>query len=249
MHMAMEDCYARSYCTKFRDESQCNFECIAYHQMNNVFEMSGLPKRYRHNIPLRPDGVDLERFRQLKDWIHVEEEIVEGKRTFRHSIVDKVKNGLGLFIWSETKGNGKTSWAAKIMQGYFRAIGVTNNLRTRGLYINVPEFLEDMRNNMNNPTEEHQRLVNLVKKVDMVIFDDIGTESPTKWVREQLYIIINKRYAEGLCNIFTSNMSLAQLGHEEVLGDRIASRIQGSCEIIEFRGQDKRGMEKESRRT
>jgi DNA replication protein DnaC len=87
----------------------------------------------------------------------------------------------------------------------------------------------------------------LIKQVDMVFFDDIGTESPTKWVREQLYIIINHRYAEGLCSIFTSNMSLAQIGHEEVLGDRIASRLDGSCDVIEFKGNDRRREEKENR--
>lgn len=247
--MTMEDCYARHYCSKFRDDEQCNFGCVAYHQMTNIFDLSGLPKRYRHNIPLKPDEVDLPKFKMLKDWVTVNEQIIDGKVKYQHNIIDKVGQGLGLFLWSDTKGNGKTSWASKIMQSYFRAVGVQNNLRTRGLYINVPEFLEDMRRNMDNPTQEHKRLVKLIKIVDIVFFDDIGTESPTNWVREQLYIILNKRYAEGLCSIFTSNISLAQLGHEEILGDRIASRINGSCEIIEFKGDDRRELEKENRRT
>jgi DNA replication protein DnaC len=241
--MAMNDCYARSYCKGFGKEI-CNFECVAYHQMKNIFELSGMPKRYRYELPLRPEQVDLDKFRELKEWTTVTE--TDGK--FHHNVVDKVERGLGLFLWSDTKGNGKTSWAAKIMQSYFRAIGVNNNLRTRGLFVNIPELLEDMRKNMDEPTAEHRRLMKLLKTVDIVVFDDIGTESPTKWVREQLYIIINKRYSEGLCNIFTSNISLAQLGHEELLGDRIASRIQGSCDIIEFRGSDKRPEEKESRK-
>lgn len=244
--MAMEDCYARSYCTKFRDIHQCNYECVAYHQMNNIFELSGMPKRYRYELPLRPDEIDLPKFRALKEWIEVEEKIVDGKRKFYHKVLEKVKSGRGLYIWSDTKGNGKTSWACKIMQAYFRAVGVTNDLRTRGLYINVPELLEEMRQNMDNPTPEHREKLRLIKEVDLVIFDDIGTESPTRWVREQLYILINKRYSESLCTIYTSNISLAQLGHEEVLGDRIASRINGSCDIIEFKGTDKRHKEKES---
>ncbi len=242
--MTMEDCYARSYCKKFRDDSTCNYECVAYHQMQTIFNLSGLPKRYRYELLLKPDGVDLDKFRELKSWTTVDE--VDGKH--HHNVLDKVGRGLGLFLWSAGKGNGKTSWAAKIMQAYFRAVGVTNNMRTRGLFVNVPELLEDMRRNMDNPTDEHKKLMGLLKTVDLVVFDDIGTESPTKWVREQLYILINKRYSEGLCNIFTSNISLAQLGHEEVLGDRIASRINGSCDLIEFGGTDKRPLEKESRK-
>lgn len=245
--MAMEDCYARSYCKQFRNESQCNPGCVAYHQMNNIFDLSGLPKRYRNYTPLKPDKIDLEQYRLLKDWITVREEMVDGKIKHIHNIIEKVEDGLGLFLWSDTKGNGKTSWAAKIMQSYFRAVGMHNNLRTRGLYINVPEFLEDMRRNMSEPSSEFQRKVKLIKTVDMVFFDDIGTESPTNWVREQLYIVINTRYAEGLCNIFTSNIGLDKLGHEDILGDRIASRIQGSCELIHFKGKDRRFEEREAR--
>lgn len=240
--MAMQECYARSYCKGF-DTNICNYECVAYHQLNNIFELSGMPKRYRHHIPLVPENIDRQKFLELKDWITVTEE--NGK--FKHNVIDKVQAGLGLLLWSETKGNGKTSWAAKIMQAYFRAVGLRNNLRTRGIFVNVPELLEQMRNNMNFPTEEHTALMHNLKTVDMVVFDDIGTESPTNWVREQLYIIINKRYSEGLCSIFTSNMSLAQLGHEDVLGDRIASRINGSCDKIEFRGNDRRDEEKRKR--
>lgn len=246
--MSMEECYARSYCTKFRDDEQCNYACVAFHQMNSIFELSGLPKRYRYELPLKPDEIDLQHFRTLKSWTEVDEEEVDGRIVYHHRIVEKVENGEGLFLWSEEKGNGKTAWSAKIMQAYFRAVGVHNNLRTRGIYISVPEFLEDMRRNMDDPSPEHKKKMRLLKEVDIVLFDDIGTESPTKWVREQLYILINKRYAEGLCNIFTSNISLAQLGHEEILGDRIASRIQGSCDIIEFKGQDKRPLDKERRK-
>jgi DNA replication protein DnaC len=246
--VVMEDCYAKAYCTKFGDTVQCNYECIAYHQMNTIFELSGLPKRYRYELPLRPDSVDLPKYRELREWIDVHRVEVDGRPKYVHNVVDKVNKGLGLFLWSDTKGNGKTSWAAKILQAYFRAVGVLNNMRTRGLFINVPEFLEDMRRNMDTPSAEHKRLVDLITEVDLVVFDDIGTESPTKWVREQLYIIINKRYSEGKACIFTSNISLASLGHEEILGDRIASRITGFCDMVEFKGTDRREGEKERRK-
>lgn len=245
--MSMDNCYARSFCTKYQDDEQCNYGCVAFHQMNVVYDLSRIPKKYRYELPLVPDEIDLEQFKQLRQWIDVKEEESAGNRVFRHNVKEKIQQGEGLFLWSESKGNGKTSWALKIMQAYFRAVALHNNLQTKGLYISVPEFLEDMRRSMDDPSPEHRELLRLAKTVDLVLFDDIGTESPTKWVREQLYIIINSRESNGLSSIFTSNLSLAQLGHPDYLGERIASRIEGSCDIVHLQGRDKRRSSKEAK--
>lgn len=239
--MVMTDCFARTYCKKYGDEGVCQYGCIAYHQMNTIYSLSNLPKKYQQPIPLVPDTVDLDAFRKLKAWTVVEP---DGPK-FIHHVLDKVKGGQGLFIWSTTKGNGKTSWATKILHAYFRAVGVWNTMKCRGLYVNVAELLDSMRSNMDKPDEKHLTLMRRIRTADVVIFDDIGTESPTKWVREQLYIIINKRYSDELVSIFTSNASLDTLADEDKLGDRIASRIAGSCDQIQLRGGDNRYLEGE----
>lgn len=239
--MVMTDCFARTYCRKYGDEEVCQYGCIAYHQMNTIYSFSNLPKKYQQPIPLVPDKIDLDAFRRLKAWTTVEQ---DGPK-FYHHVLDKVKGGRGLFIWSTTKGNGKTTWATKILHAYFRAVGVWNPMKCRGLYVNVAELLDSMRSNMDNPDDKHLTLMRRIRTADIVIFDDIGTESPTKWVREQLYILINKRYSDELVSIFTSNTPLDALADEDKLGDRIASRIAGSCELVELRGGDNRYLGEE----
>jgi integrase len=53
--------------------------------------------------------------------------------------------------------------------------------------------------------------------------DDLGTEKPTDWALQTLYLIIDRRYPEMMQTIISSNLNLDELSSR--LGDRIASRI------------------------
>lgn len=220
----MKKCWAESYCKMFNEQrTNCHAHCIGYIQLQNLYSMSNMPKKYQYDMPLVPDDIDRQSFLYLKEW--------------KENVKENVEQGRGLFLYSKTKGTGKTSWACKIANEYARHVALKNNLRCRILFVPVPGFLDEMRQNMNNPTEEFQEMRENIKKADLVIWDDIGTESPTNWVREQLYIFINNREANGLSQIFTSNVDLELLKDEKYLGERIVSRIVGSCDLIEFKSK------------
>jgi DNA replication protein DnaC len=185
-----------------------------------------MPAKYQYDLPLECDDEDRDAFLFLKD--------------FKDNIEEHVEKGHGVFLSSHGKGNGKTSWACKIMSEYFRKVALTNNLRCRGLFINVPEFLDILRNNMDDPSEDVAELQDEIRSADLVIWDDIGTEIPTKWVRQTLYKFINYRESNGKAQIYTSNIKISALSDEDYLGDRIVDRIYGQCEIIEFVGSSRR---------
>lgn len=179
-----------------------------------------MPKRYQYENPLIAQDADRDSFIYLRDWMI--------------DVESHVQKGDGLFLISETKGNGKTSWACKIMNEYFKKVALRNNLRCRGLFINVPQFFQDLKQSFDNPSEEFAELLRNIKTADLVIWDDIGTESPTRFVRDTLYNFINFRYAEEKSQIFTSNVSLELMQDENWLGERTVSRIVGSCDIVRF---------------
>jgi DNA replication protein DnaC len=225
----MKRCQAETYCKSFNEErSKCHEYCIGYVQLQNIYSMSNMPKRYQYAMPLIPPTEDRDAFLFLRD--------------FQLDVVRHVEEGHGLFIHSSTKGNGKTSWSCKIMNEYFRHVAMTNNLRCRGLFVNVPDFLDQLRDNMDDkePNEELEDLKNHIKTADIVIWDDIGTENPSKWVRQTLYKFINYRESNGKTQIFTSNIPLADLSAEDYLGERVVDRIKGQCEIVRLSGQSKR---------
>lgn len=220
----MNRCQAEAYCKGF--PHKCQEFCIGYVQMQNIYDLSYIPKKYQFEIPLVPDQEDRSAFMTLRE--------------FQLSVEDHIKEGHGLFIHSKSKGNGKTSWACKIMNEYFRKVAMTNNLRCRGLFVNVPEFLDKLRDAMDEPSEEVRDFCQEIMRADLVIWDDIGTENPSKWVRQTLYKYINYRESNAKSQIFTSNIPLMELVKEEFLGERVVNRIKGQCKIIEFVGQSRR---------
>jgi DNA replication protein DnaC len=223
-------CWAESYCKGF--PSKCGWDCIGWHQLNNIYALSHMPKRYQRELILNLDAPDSQQDKMayvfLRDWMQ--------------DVERNIKEGNGLYIMSQNRGNGKTSWACKIMNEHFKNVALRNDLRCRGIFINVPSFLQDMRQAMDSEEhrEEANQKIESIMNADLVIWDDIGTEVPSNWVRERLYSFINHRYSNNLSQIFTSNIMLEDLAHEKFMGERIASRIIGQCQIVEFKQRDRR---------
>ena len=84
-----------------------------------------------------------------------------------------VDNGDSFVLYSNGTGNGKTSWAIKIMLSYFDKIWAGNGFRTRGYFVYVPDLLNRAKANISNPDEEYQEIMENIKDVDLLILDDI----------------------------------------------------------------------------
>ena len=104
--------------------------------------------------------------------------------------------------------------------------------------MNTNIFLEQLRNSFDDKESNINTLLDRAYKCDLLILDDIGVERGTPWTQERLYDLLNTRYNECKCTIFTSNLSPSEI--EDKLGTRIASRIRSS-KIIELKGVDRRG--------
>lgn len=216
-------CYAEHYCKKAK--SECNEYCGGYRVLKTLYSISRIPVKYQFNTPLTPAIEDLPKYEELQ--------------YFMDHIVEKVEAGDGLYIWSERTGNGKTTWATKIIGQYFRKIAFNSGLENEGLYIYLPTFLNDLRSSFNNPDPELEEVVQMISHCKLLIIDDIGAENPSEWVRERLLSYINTRVSNNLSTIYTSNVSLDDLG--EKMGERVKSRITGSVKEIHLTGKDRRG--------
>ena len=215
-------CFAEAYCQK--DKSACSDLCGGYRVLRALYNLSRMPEGYRYNITLEAKQSELPAFEALNE--------------YKEKVLQKVEVGEGLYIWGKSTGNGKTSWACKIMSHYFRKIAFDTGLENEGLYIFLPTFLEDLRNNYEDKDPDFEQVLTMVKSCKLLIIDDIGAERVTDWVRERVVSIINTRVSNNLATIYTSNRSPEEL--KEDLGDRIASRVVGSSQVIEMVGGDRR---------
>ena len=120
------DCWYKKVCAY---ESCVN--CIRYAEMKYLIENSGIPKVRQKPIMLDA-GVDYDKFITLAN--------------IKDNIADYVEIGdFNLYICSKETGNGKTSWAIKILLKYFDQRWAGNGFRKIGYFQHVPTLLNTLK--------------------------------------------------------------------------------------------------------
>ena len=228
-----DNCYLRDKCWKFQKNptAECKFSnvyCPKLFRMDYLFNEALLTQKQRFYIPLRidEDGTDREEFKQLQ--------LIE------QNIEQFVDNGANLYLHSMGSGCGKTSWALRLIQDYLEKIWHKSDLTCRALFINVPRFLQSLKDSISNTNDYADHIRKNILKADLVVFDEIATGGVSKFEYENLLSIINTRIEEGKSNIYTSNLNGEQLN--DILGERLYSRIVNLSTDIELHGSDKRSI-------
>lgn len=86
-------------------------------------------------------------------------------------------------------------------------------------------------------------LLSAMLEADLLIVDDLGTEFITPFVLSTLYQLVNTRMGRHLPTVYTTNIVTQQLLITRYT-EKVASRLLGSCEILQFFGKDIRLAEK-----
>lgn len=115
--------------------------------------------------------------------------------------------------------------------------------------IYYPEFLRSLKESFNDPEEYNQKF-KFIKKVEVLLIDDIGAETMTEWTRDEvLGTILQYRIQEKLTTFFTSNLTIKDLeehfsiskgGVEQVKAKRIVERIKWLTEEMTLVSENKR---------
>ena len=135
------------------------------------------------------------------------------------------EKGKGLYLYSDTRGSGKTRMAISIGNALMKVkrVGVK--------YTTTLDLLGEIKKTFDKDSQvTESELINLIKKIDVLILDDVGVEKPTSWVKSIFYSILDARMDNKKLTIFTSNLSMDELQHD----DRLKSRIEKMALPIEF---------------
>lgn len=148
----------------------------------------------------------------------------------------------GLYIYGEP-GRGKTHLAVAMLRSFMLA-------GRAGIYVTTVELMEKFKSLSSE--KKNFELMDLIQNSPFLILDDLGTEKPSDWVLERLFLILDHRSKtarsrenpDGVITVITSNYSLEELiprlalQGEPVSGTRIVSRIRGMCLPAKMRGID-----------
>ena len=120
-----------------------------------------------------------------------------------------------------------------------------------GAIVYMPDFMEDLKNMIAEP-QKLQETVELFKRVDLLVLDDIGAEILNPWARDHVLAAILNFRMNRKPTFYTSNHSLEALeqhfsftdrdGEDEHRGRRLMERIAPFVEVVEVYGDNKRGM-------
>ncbi len=163
-------------------------------------------------------------------------------------------DGKGLLLTGPI-GVGKTHLAVGILQALVAERGAT------GLFYDYRELLKQVQNSYNRQVQATElEVLKPVFEAEVLVLDELGASKPTDWVWDTVAHILNTRYNDRRTTIITTNYanaaplgSLLELGggalgqaraaaREETLGDRIGermrSRLQEMCVVVEMQGVD-----------
>ena len=195
--------------------------------VDTYLENSNIPRRYLSDIKLRPCQSDEQSFMELN--------------TIKLNIKDFVAQGNNLLIYSAYTGNGKTTWATKILVEYIKSVGrVSFRDNCPGLFINVSNFLNKKKLAITDSSlaEEVKSIEKRILSANLVVFDDLGVKDISAYEMNSLYYWIDDRTSNLKSCIFTSNLSPQIL--ETVLDPRVYSRVINYSILKEITGGDNR---------
>lgn len=233
------------------DGSRAAVECACKISRRGVrqFEAARIPERYRDctldNFTTNRTGPN-ESF---------ERAVIQARGFVRN--LSWTLDGDGLLITGPV-GVGKTHLAVGILQALISEKGV------KGLFVHGGDLLKQVQDSYNRSANVTEReILRPIFAADVLVLDELGAARRTDWVAETIEHILNTRYNDCKATIITTNFANASgagthqanyPGHhlsqsvlaarQETLGDRIGermrSRLQEMCTVIEMNGSDYR---------
>ena len=156
-------------------------------------------------------------------------------------------DGNGLLLTGSI-GVGKTHLAVGMLQALVSERGA------KGLFFDYRDLLKQVQNSYNRSVDVTElEILQPVFDAEVLVLDELGASKPTDWVWDTVAHILNTRYNDRRTTIITTNYAnLAPLAadasgprsaiREETLGDRIGermrSRLQEMCVVVEMSGED-----------
>ncbi len=140
---------------------------------------------------------------------------------------EMLEQSKGLLFYGPT-GTGKT----------YLADCIANALKAQGVPVVVTSLLR-----VTADADALTRIIERMKAARLLVLDDLGTERDTSFKREQVFSVLDSRYASKRPLIVTTNLSLSEMKAGEVSAQRIFDRVLSMCYPVFVGGESWRWAE------
>lgn len=164
-----------------------------------------------------------------------EEKTKYQENIYTFDIPKEIKNAKMKDIYTDDPNRFETiKWLKKFLDNYqkdkfIKGLYLTGNFGTGKTYlisamlnelakkgskiaiIYFPEFLRSLKASFNDD-ESYNNTFNYIKKIELLLIDDIGAETTTPWARDEILgTILQYRMQQQLPTFFTSNLNIKEL--------------------------------------
>ena len=146
--------------------------------------------------------------------------------TFWQNFSSWAMDGMGLYIWSKTRGSGKT-FLACCLAGSIQA-----KYNATVKFITSVDYLEAATESYREENRGRD-IIQGYRDCDLLILDDLGAENRShrnNWTDKEFFRLLGGRFSQGKVTIITSNLPLQELD----IDDRISSRINAKSIILQL---------------
>ena len=227
----------KGYCnTPINENNIINFSYIACKKLKKQEE----DNLYKNNLELfeMPKGIKEASFKNIYKDDKARLPILKFFKDFMNKY-DKDDMPRGCYL-TGSFGSGKTYLIAAL----FNEMAKKN---IKSVLIYYPDFLVTLKSSFSN---NYQEKFNYIKKIPLLLLDDIGAENETNWSRDEvLGPILQYRMDNHLPTFFTSNLTLKELettlsitssGVDKVKARRIIERIKQLTDELELISKNRR---------
>lgn len=207
---------------------------LCHYAMSFKNERNHLKKYWINQMPEHLHTVSLKQ-------IDKKNESADYLRALSEVTMNLIDSQEGLFLYGAV-GTGKTYLAACIANYYARKGNTV-------VFVQTPSWISRMKGMLNDP-DGFERDLEMLKRADVVVLDDIGAESVTPWVRDELlFTVLNERMENHKLTYFTSNEDLKTLedhfaytsmGEEKMKAVRMMERVKKLSKPLEIKGKNRR---------
>src|SRR6476661_2315391 len=217
-------------------------DCRRQARTQTLLAAARIPKRYEH--------CELSNF----DFDGAHRQLFPARMAACKFVEEYPPDGTGLMLIGSI-GVGKTHLAVGIIKELVLSKGIAC------LFYDYRELLKQIQNSYNDSVKATELdVLRPVFDTEVLVLDELGAVKPTEWVWDTVSLILNTRYNAKRTTIITTNFPnlpaakfKSNLGsrHREAadyataeetlgqrIGDRMRSRLQEMCRIIEMDGED-----------
>ncbi|MBN2284860.1 MAG: ATP-binding protein [Tissierellales bacterium] len=207
--------------------------CFCYRQklINELYNVSGLGELLKR-----------ENFDAFDSLVFSDSKYGSEKMTPRDNIKLIAKHSQHFITHFETHDRNMLFYGSTGVGKTFMCNCIAKELIDKGILVlyqtafKMFEIISEHKFNRNLESYANKDNFSMIYEADLLILDDLGTESINSFTTTELFNIINTRMITNKKTIISTNLSLERMS--ETYSDRIMSRIISKYDIFKFYGKD-----------